>query len=86
MNNAVFWDVAPCSSCVNQRFGGTYRLAAATCSRWFLSRGFFYPEDGGYTFLRNVGSHKNYKAPHPRRRHSSEEIMFTDFYYMPNHQ
>jgi predicted RNA binding protein YcfA (HicA-like mRNA interferase family) len=28
----------------------------------------FYPEDGGDTFLRNVGSHKNYPAPHPRRR------------------
>jgi hypothetical protein len=25
---------------------------AATCSRWFLARGFFYPEDGGDTFLR----------------------------------
>jgi hypothetical protein len=24
--NAVFWDVAPCISCVNRRFGGTYRL------------------------------------------------------------
>jgi hypothetical protein len=26
MKNAVFWDVAPCSSCMNRRFGGTYRL------------------------------------------------------------
>jgi hypothetical protein len=26
MMNAVFWDVAPCSSCVNRRFGRTYRL------------------------------------------------------------
>jgi hypothetical protein len=26
MKNAIFWDVAPCSSCVNWRFGGTYRL------------------------------------------------------------
>jgi hypothetical protein len=26
MKNAVFCDVAPCSSCVNGRFGGTYRL------------------------------------------------------------
>jgi hypothetical protein len=26
MKNAVFCDVAPCRSCVNQRFGGTYRL------------------------------------------------------------
>jgi hypothetical protein len=93
MKNAVFWDVAPCRSCVNRRFEGTYHLhlqgrkirelgtnvsrwlcsmqSAATCSRWFLTRGFFYPEDGGDTFLRNVGSHKIYTAPHPRRRHSS---------------
>jgi hypothetical protein len=28
-------------------------VAAATCSHWFLARGFFYPEDGGDTFLRN---------------------------------
>jgi hypothetical protein len=50
MKNAVFWYVAPCSSCVNRRFGGTYRLhiqgrkireqSAATCSRYFLARGF----------------------------------------------
>jgi hypothetical protein len=26
MNNAVFWDVAPCRYCVNRRFGGKYRL------------------------------------------------------------
>jgi hypothetical protein len=26
MKNAVFWDVAPCSFCVNRHFGGTYRL------------------------------------------------------------
>jgi hypothetical protein len=26
MNNAVFWDVAQCLSCVNRRFGGKYRL------------------------------------------------------------
>jgi hypothetical protein len=24
--NSVFWDIAPCRSCVNRRFGGTYRL------------------------------------------------------------
>jgi hypothetical protein len=45
--------------------------SAATCSRWFLARGFFYPEDGGDTFLWNIGLHKIYTAPHPRRRHSS---------------
>jgi hypothetical protein len=26
MKNAVFWDVAPCTSCVNRRFGRMYRL------------------------------------------------------------
>jgi hypothetical protein len=42
---------------------GIHKLVAqATCSRWFLARGFFYPEDGGDTFLRNVCSHKNYKT------------------------
>jgi hypothetical protein len=26
MKNAVFWDVALCSFCVNRRFGGMYRV------------------------------------------------------------
>jgi hypothetical protein len=26
LKNAVFWDVTPYRSCVNRRFGGTYRL------------------------------------------------------------
>jgi hypothetical protein len=26
MKNAVFWDVAPCRSCLNRRFGGTYHI------------------------------------------------------------
>jgi hypothetical protein len=26
MKSAVFWDVAPCGSCKNLLFGGTYRL------------------------------------------------------------
>jgi hypothetical protein len=53
---------------------GCFRLvaqSAATCSRWFVARGFFYREGGVDTFLRKVGSHKIYTAPHPRRRHSS---------------
>jgi hypothetical protein len=39
---------------------GCFRLVAqfaATCSCPFLARGFFYPEDGGDTFLWNVGLH-----------------------------
>jgi hypothetical protein len=51
--------------------------AAATCSRWFFARGFFYPEDGGDMILRNVGSIDHiYTAPHPRRRHSSTYMKF----------
>jgi hypothetical protein len=86
MKNAVFWDVAPCRSCVNRRLGETYRLhmqgrkirkRATNVSRWLQSAcGFFYPEDGGYTFLRNVGSHKIYTAPNPRKRHSSQFFLF----------
>jgi hypothetical protein len=87
LKNAVFWDVAPCITCVNRRFGGMYhlhlqgkkireretscRMSAATCSRWFLPCGFFYHKDGGDIFLQNVGSRKIYTPPHPRRIHSS---------------
>jgi hypothetical protein len=47
MKNSVFWDVAPCRSCVNRRFGGTYRLhlqgreireRGTSLSRWLLNR------------------------------------------------
>jgi hypothetical protein len=37
---------------------GYFRLvtqSAATWPHWFFAREFFYPEDGGDTFLRNVG-------------------------------
>jgi hypothetical protein len=44
-------------------------VAASTCSRWFLALRFVYPEDEGDTILRNVGSHKNYIVPHPKKRH-----------------
>jgi hypothetical protein len=37
-----------------------FQQSATTCSRWFLARGFFRLEDGGDTFLRNVGSQKIY--------------------------
>jgi hypothetical protein len=26
IKNTVFWDVTPCESCKNRRFGGKYRL------------------------------------------------------------
>jgi hypothetical protein len=37
----------------------------------FLSRLLLFPDDGGDTFLRNVGSFKIHSASHPRIRHSS---------------
>jgi hypothetical protein len=49
--------------------------SATTYSRWFLAHGFFYPEDGDDTLLRNVGPYKIYTAPYPRRRHSSGIYM-----------
>jgi hypothetical protein len=43
----IFWVVTPYSFvCGYQNFGGTYRLHEV----------YFYPEDGGDRFLRNVGS------------------------------
>jgi hypothetical protein len=30
MKNAVFWDVTPCGSCKNRRFGGTYHIIMTT--------------------------------------------------------
>jgi hypothetical protein len=51
-------------------FTGVTVKAAATCSCWFLACGFLYPEDGGDTFLQNVGLHNIYTAQHPRRQHS----------------
>jgi hypothetical protein len=77
MKNAVFWGVALCRSRVNRRFGGTYcsifrvEKPASEEPVWAGGCRFFYPEDGGNTFIRNVGSHKTYTAPHPRRQHSS---------------
>jgi hypothetical protein len=42
MKSAIFWEPA----------------SIATYSRWFLARGFFYPEDLGDTLLRNVCTQK----------------------------
>jgi hypothetical protein len=80
MKNAVFWDAGPCRSCVNRRFGGTYRLhlqgKKSASEELALAGGCRMYEDGDNTFLRNVGSHKIYTAPHPGRRHSSCSCLF----------
>jgi hypothetical protein len=36
-------------------------------ARWFLAQLIFDPEDGGDTFLRNVGSHTNHTMLYVRR-------------------
>jgi hypothetical protein len=92
MKNAILWDVAPCRSCVNRRFGGMYRFylqgrkigergTSVSCSHLLtlVPCEFFYPEEGGDTFLWNVSSNKIYTVPHPRRRHSSN-IILIDIY------
>jgi hypothetical protein len=74
LSSGMWWSVDIVWTDVSEeRIASILRVekSAATCSRWFLAPGFFYPEDGGDTFLRNVGSYKTYTAPHPRRRHSS---------------
>jgi hypothetical protein len=62
MKNAVFWDVAPCRSYVNRRYGGTFclhlqgkkiRERGTSVSRWLQTE-----------------SPVENTAPHPRRRHS----------------
>jgi hypothetical protein len=78
MKSIIFWDMTPCSLLrCNRRFGGTYRLhlqgrrskyACHLLICWFLLNYFFYPEDGGDIFLRNVGCNStDYTALYPRR-------------------
>jgi hypothetical protein len=50
----------------NQQEQGT-SVPKAPAARWFLAKLFFYHEDGGDIFLRNVGSHTDYTALYPRR-------------------
>jgi hypothetical protein len=59
-----------------ERIASIFRVEKSADSRWFLGHGFFYYEDGGDTFLCNVGSHKIYMVPHPRRRHSSQSPLW----------
>jgi hypothetical protein len=59
MKNAVFWDVAPCRSCVNRHL-----LTLVPRSRIFL------PWKWRWYVLPKLRSHKIYTAPHPRRRYS----------------
>jgi hypothetical protein len=49
MKNAVLWDLAPCRSYVNRRFGGTYRrdaISSSETSVYTRSTRRHIPEDG----------------------------------------
>jgi hypothetical protein len=69
-STAMFWDIAPCSPYVTQRFGRAYHLhlqgrksaEQETCVQEMAR----YAEDGGDTFFRNVCSHTDYTALYPR--------------------
>jgi hypothetical protein len=49
MKNTVFWDVAPCRSCANRRFGGTYRLHLQGVFDWWLN--LQPPDHAGSSFV-----------------------------------
>jgi hypothetical protein len=53
ISNKSQYHIAPRSSCVNRRFGGTYHLRKQEEGSWFLARLIFDPEDGyaDYTML-----------------------------------
>jgi hypothetical protein len=59
MKNAVSWDVAPCSSCVNRPAHADSSLADFSTLKMEAIRS------------SETSVHKIYTASHPRRRHSS---------------
>jgi hypothetical protein len=60
----VFWDVLPCKIIVDRRFRGT-------C-------GWFIPDDGGSTYLWNIGLQLFYTAVHPRRQFWTSLNLFLE--------
>jgi hypothetical protein len=64
LKSIFFWDMTPCSAQVH---------LLARC----FAELFYDPEDGGDTFLRNVGYHSaHYTASYPRRKYSSNRSSF----------
>jgi hypothetical protein len=72
MKRDIFWDMMPCSALkVNRRFGATcllhLQLEALHTASSFHGL-FFYPEDSGDIFLRNIGLlSKDYTALYPEQ-------------------
>jgi hypothetical protein len=70
MKSTIFWDITPCRPLSQPTFRRKISIALiASCfhADFFLDL-FFYPEDGGDMFLRNVGRlSTDYMALCPRR-------------------
>jgi hypothetical protein len=63
MKKVVFWDLAPCSSHLLTLFSSRF-----TC-----------PEDGGDTFLRNVGSNQDTRRQIPEDDFLQYLVLFTKY-------
>jgi hypothetical protein len=74
MKNAVFWDVAPCRSCVNRRFGGTYRQVPSAHAGSSFADFSTLKMEATRSSDSSVNN-KIYTAPHPRRRHFSNFVL-----------
>jgi hypothetical protein len=48
MKHVVFWDVTPCESCTNRRFGGTYHVYHHGDKNSFSSLHVYLPRRAGY--------------------------------------
>jgi hypothetical protein len=69
MKKTVFWVMVPRSSCMNRRFEKSYHLhlQGRRICEWGTSVNKQLLEDRGDTILWNVGSHRNYTEPQPRK-------------------
>jgi hypothetical protein len=74
MKNGVFWDVAPCRSCVNRRFVGTYRLhlqGREICERGGSVRKWLQKLISAYDVRRLKNAHYKSKLKIIHGRHGS---------------
>jgi hypothetical protein len=90
MKNAIFWDVAPCISCVNRRFGGRYRLRVqarkirdpgTSVSKWLQTRRNLQPPPHAGSFVVDFSTLKMEAI------HSSETSVHTRYTWrhIPEH-
>jgi hypothetical protein len=62
----IFWEMTPCGSYKNRRFGGSLPIQELTTSLCNLLA-LVHPDDGGDTNLRNVASYTSHSESSPRR-------------------